>query len=295
MVGVVLEGKAAGLPATDPQATDIADAETFMLEVLARISAGELEAIALGLAEKSGRFQAALGPAGLDHLDADGLRRILRAVFGTRRCADRLIQELGVQRLRRALADLLYAGDGVGERFSRFCRVLDGTREHAERIGMAGAGMDGTDPAGVGLAGGDTAGVDLVGIDVAGEVLHYVFPQRYWLWNRWVWNPRTETGALRLLVTEPTALRGAEPGDVYLRVGEAVAFAEATRQAAGMLGAVMPRAGEPAFITDIYLACVYTLYTYGTLRMRMTREFTRVVPEPAELMRRLLGIYRVEA
>lgn len=290
MVGAALEGKAADLPGTDP-----ADAEAFMLEVLARIPAGELEAIARGLAEKSERFQAAMGPAAMgpaamgpaamglaapDHLDAGGLRRILRAIFGTRRHADRHIQELGVERLLEALADLLYAGDGVGERFSRFCRAFEGAQECAEPTELAGV---------------DIAEIDLAGIDLAGEVLHYVFPQRYWLWNRWVWNPRTQTGALRLLVTEPAALRGAEPGDIYLRVGEAVAFAEATRQAAGMMGAVMPRAGEPAFITDIYMACVYTLYTYGTLRMKMTREFTRVVPEPAELMRRLLGIHRVEA
>lgn len=295
MVGAALEGEAAGmpaagipaagLPAADPGAADMADAESFMLEVLGRIPAGELEAIARGLAEKSGRFQAVLGPAAMgpaapNHLDAGGLRRILRAIFGTRRHADRIIQHAGVGRLSAALADLLYAGDGVGERFTRFCRVFEDAHGREE----------GTD-----LAGGDMAGIDLVGIDLAGEVLHYVFPHRYWLWNRWVWNPRTQTGALRLLVTEPAALRGAEPGDVYLRVGEAVAFAEATRQAAGTMESVMPRAGEPAFITDIYLACVYTLYTYGTLRMRMTREFTRVVPEPAELMRRLLGIHRAEA
>jgi hypothetical protein len=39
---------------------------------------------------------------------------------------------------------------------------------------------------------------------------------------------------------------------------------------------------------------MYTLYLYTTLRMRMSKEFTRVLPDPLELMQRILGIYPKE-
>ncbi len=44
----------------------------------------------------------------------------------------------------------------------------------------------------------------------------------------------------------------------------------------------------------VYLACVYGVYMYTTLRIRMTQEFNKVVPQLPELIRRLLGTYRIE-
>ena len=42
------------------------------------------------------------------------------------------------------------------------------------------------------------------------------------------------------------------------------------------------------------LACVYAVYMYTVLRLRMTQEFNRIVPELPDLVRRLLGVYRPE-
>ena len=46
--------------------------------------------------------------------------------------------------------------------------------------------------------------------------------------------------------------------------------------------------------TDVFLACVYAVYMYTVLRLRMTQEFNRIVPELPDLVRRLLGVYRPE-
>ncbi len=46
--------------------------------------------------------------------------------------------------------------------------------------------------------------------------------------------------------------------------------------------------------TDVYLACVYVVYLYTVTRMRMTKEFNKVIPQFPELTRRLLGTYKME-
>ena len=53
--------------------------------------------------------------------------------------------------------------------------------------------------------------------------------------------------------------------------------------------------GHGVFGTDVFLASVYAVYMYTTLRMRMTQEFNRVIPELAELVSRLLGVHRLES
>ena len=75
----------------------------------------------------------------------------------------------------------------------------------------------------------------------------------------------------------------------YLRVGEAVAFVNETGKAVGFTDM-----GAGLFGADVFLACVYAVYMYTVLRLRMTQEFNRIVPELPDLVRRLLGVYRPE-
>ncbi len=245
----------------DEQVVDFRTAEEFLQEVLRGIPPGELEKIVEEVAEKSRRFQAVLSADALGELEEGGLRGVLGMMFGVRRRTDRILQELGVERIKRAIAELLYSEEAVERRFTEFCGAFDGVLDRGEEI------------------------------DLAGELLRYACPDQWWLWTRWVWNPRTRTGALRLLVTEGTSLEGATLGEVYRRVGEAVAYAEAAREALGFLSRARIEGFARRFMCDVYLAFVYTLYVYAALRMRMSKEFTRVVPAPAELVRRFLGTH----
>ena len=65
-----------------------------------------------------------------------------------------------------------------------------------------------------------------------------------------------------------------------------MAFLRATGDAAGLT-----RTADGPFALDVFLAAVYGVYLYTTLRMRMTREFNQVVPPLPELTRRLLGVH----
>ena len=238
------------------QVVDTPSAQEFMAEILRRAPEQELAVVAGELETKSAGMRALLGSpepvAG-----PEDLRRVLRSVFATRRRADAVIGSVGPERLAAEVARLLHGSDDLPARFARFLEPLES---------FPG-----------------------VGCDLASELLHLTFPDRYWLWTRWVWDPRTETGALPLVTMEEVDLAAASPAETYLRVGEAVAFLDETGKAAGFTAM-----GRDLFGLDVFLACVYAVYMYTVLRLRMTQEFNRIVPELPALVRRLLGTHRLE-
>jgi hypothetical protein len=72
-----------------------------------------------------------------------------------------------------------------------------------------------------------------------------------------------------------------------MKVGEAVAFVHHVGEAAGF-----QTISKTIFGTDVFLSCVYVVYVYTVLRMRMTQEFNKVMPGLPEFSRRLLGVYQ---
>jgi hypothetical protein len=237
---------------------DTSSAQEFQREIAERISASELAAIAADLDRKSQALAELLAP-GAARLDPAALRQVLRWVFATRRHADEILDSVGPQRLGAAIENLLDHGEDPAARFDRFDAVV--------------AGLPGP------------------GFDLPGELLHFTFPDRYWLWTRWLWNPDTETGALRLVTTDDIDLTdGATRGEIYVNVGRATAFVSETGKAAGFTVA-----GPGLLGTDVFLAAVYGIYMYTVLQMRMTKEFNRLLPPLPDLIRRLLGVYHLEA
>jgi hypothetical protein len=105
-----------------------------------------------------------------------------------------------------------------------------------------------------------------------------------------MWNPESETGALPLIVMEEVDLDAGSVAETYDRIGLAMAFVDEVGAAAGFRPP-----GHGVFGTDVFLASVYAVYMYTTLRMRMTQEFNRVIPDLAELVSRLLGVHRLES
>ena len=236
---------------------DTLSAREFQREIASRVGPADLGAIAGDLDRKSRSLRELLAP-GADRLDRAALRQVLRWVFATRRRADAILDEADPERLGAAIASLLDPGEPVTVRFDRF---------DALAAGLPGAGYD-----------------------LAGELLHFTDPGQYWLWTRWLWDPATETGALRLVTTDDIDLtEGAGRGEMYLTVGRATAFLDETGKAVGFTGA-----GPGLFGTDVFLAAVYGVYMFTVLRMRMTQEFTRLVPPLPDLIRRLLGVYHLE-
>jgi hypothetical protein len=240
------------------QVVDTESAREFMRETLRLISEAELGVIAAELAVKHARFQALLTRPSRPPLGEAELTRLLRSIFSTRRRVPELLSRVGSARLAAWIDELVTRREPVDRRLQTFCERLDG------------------------VAPG-------VRWDLASELLHFTDPERYWLWTRWVWDPTTRTGALPLVTMEEVDLAAPSIGETYLAVGRAVAFVHETGRAAGFT-----RIGDGPLGVDVYLACVYCVYVYTTVRMRMTQEFNRVIPPLPELARRFLGVHKME-
>lgn len=240
------------------QVVDTESAREFMREALQKITEAELSAIADECLVKHERVGSLLArPSGAPPTEPE-LRALLRSIFSTRRRAAELLDRVGAERLAAWIGDLVAPRGAVEARFQVFYDRLEGLPES-------------------------------VRYDLAGELLHFTDPERYWLWTRWVWDPKTRTGALPLVTMEEYDLDAPSVGAMYLRVGEAIAFVHETGRAAGFT-----LIGGETFGVDVYLACVYCVYVYTTVRMRMTQEFNRVIPPLPELCRRFLGVYKME-
>ncbi|MFV2040256.1 MAG: hypothetical protein ACC660_08425, partial [Acidimicrobiales bacterium] len=174
-----------------------------------------------------------------------------------RRKADAILDNVGPAAFAAGIEELLRGADPLTVRFERFQAMLEAFPQAA--------------------------------FELPSEILHFTHPDRYWLWTRWMWDPNPETGALALVTEDEFDLDALTPGDTYVRVGEAVAFVGATGQAAGFAAF-----DDGPFAIDVFLACVYAVYMYTVLRLRMTQEFNRIVPQQPELVRRLLGVHRME-
>jgi hypothetical protein len=236
---------------------DTVTAEEFMREALATVSEHDLVGIAGACERKAKGFGALLGDGRAAAAGRDDLRRVLRSVFAARRKADAILDDLGPECLATEVDHLLHGDDPLPARIDRMDRTLRTFPEAA--------------------------------FDLPAELLHFTYPDRYWPWTRWMWDPNIETGSLRLVTMEEFDLTGDTRGETYLRVGQAIAFVHETGRAAGFTDY-----GPGPFGIDVFLACVYGVYMYTVLRMRMTQEFNKIVPELPDLVRRLLGVKRSE-
>jgi len=120
--------------------------------------------------------------------------------------------------------------------------------------------------------------------DLPAELLHFTAPDSTGC-GRDGYGPRRRTGALALVTTDDFDLgQGATRGR-STSASAGLAFVDETARRPGL----PPRSN--LFGADVFLASVYAVSMYTLLRMRMSREFNRVVPALPDLVRRLLGVY----
>lgn len=239
---------------------DTPTAAEFTRLTLERVGEDELASVADLLAAKARAFAELLAPERLPHLSEEETRALLRSVFSARRRIDVILGTLTLDGFLGAVDDLLYGDGDPGSRLETFHTTLS----------QVGRGAP-----------------DTLGHDLGSELLHFTDPDRHWLWTRWMWDRTTGKGALPLVVMDEVDLAADTVADSYRRVGVAVAFVTDVGEAAGFM-----KVGRGSLGTDVFLASVYGVYMYTTLRLRMTQEFSKIMPELGELLRRLLGVHK---
>lgn len=246
-------------PAVQPRTeVDEPSAVEFMREALIKIDEDDIGAVAELLVAKHRALAPFLERSSLAAGTASAVRPVLDRAFATRRRQDALLVQVGAPVLSAAIDRLLHDPAPIEARFTAFDEALEVLEPPLRR-------------------------------DLAGECLHFADPAQYWLWSRWMWDPATATGALPLVMVDDFDFSGADAGAVYLRVGAATAAVVAT---ADELGFKRMRANR--FVVDVYLAAIYGVYLYTVTRLRMTQEFNRVIPPLPDLVRRLLGVHRLD-
>ncbi len=226
----------------------------FLKEASKLAASDELALIGLRLEAKSRLFRERLLPGVIESLDETSLRELARHIFGFRRRIGKLIDHYGIEVMHNRINLLLHGAGPLAERFTTFVEDLGGIDEP-------------------------------LAASLASELLHFTFPQKYWLWTPWIWHQRKGNGALPLLLQSPGQINGSSPGQRYESLGRALA-------AVSNQGPVrdLPGYRQGAFGPDIFLACVYAVYMYTVFRIKLSREFNRVLPELPEMAQRVLGV-----
>lgn len=229
----------------------------FMREALVKISESEIVVVSSELERRREillphlqRLTEGLG-------DEKDLTELLSSTFVTRRNAGDLLASGGVAGWSERLGELVSSEVELSVRFSAFAELPIGHDSSFRR-------------------------------DLAGEMLRLYDPDKYWLWSRWMWNEETNTGSLPLVLVEGFDLSGADAGEVYLKVGDALRVVKDTAANIGFGGMKASR-----YAIDVYLCAIYGIYLYTVTRIRMTQEFNKVIPKLPELVRRILGVHRM--
>ncbi len=234
----------------------------FLEDAFETIEWGELRAVVQELAEKSHRFRALLRPAErVETLSPEQLEALLGMVFVARKHRDDLLHAAPGGAFVNAVADLLYGAEqDLALRIDRFLAQTE-----AVNTGKA--------------------------IELAGELLHFTFPERYWLCSRWMYSAESRTGVLPLLMDSDKELRADTLGRTYLRVGRAIVVVTEVEDAKWLFRGGLAESPEMRpFAIDTFLAATHAAYLYGVTAWRLTREFHKVLPPLPRLVRRMLGL-----
>ena len=219
------------------------------------------------LKAKSEFFQKKLSKENIDKLTEKDLEEILDKIFAARRKKKRIIEETGIENLKKAIKKLLY-GEGGG--FLGIGKKED-TRTWEEKVEEFANSIRGVDKK--------------AAKDIAAELLHFTFPDKYILWTSWVWDPETETGAIVFLKEEPPT--GGKGRKMYGETYEQ--FEKVYKQIAEKLQEFGVKVKDYLFV-DIFLAMIYATYVdYMTLStMHSAKGF---FPPAGVMARRLLGVH----
>ena len=240
---------------------EVVDSEAameFMKEATKLATSNELDGIGFRLEKKSELFSSLLSEDHISELTEGEFRQLVGSIFSIKRKANRMIKANGFESLQQSITDLLYSDDNIDLRFNRFIDSVDK--------------LDGP-----------------MRVNFASELLHFSNPKKYWLWTNWIWDSKTGTGSLPLIVQEGVDLSGQTDGEIYGKVGQSLALVNAVGHSIGFSDS-----GKGLFGTDVFLACVYAVYMYTVFRVKLSQEFNRILPELSELAQRVLGVYKME-
>jgi hypothetical protein len=243
---------------TIDKSVDSESAHEFLMEATKLASSSELEDIGLRMQKKSALFQAVLQPSAIADLNEEKLKALFKYMFFLRRKLSILLQNNTMESIRNEIANLLYGDQDLDVRYNRFTSTISGLNE-------------------------------ILSVSLASELLFFTHPEKYWLMNNWIWDPKTKGGSLSLILQNDYEIKGETAGDLYKSIGEAMLMVTQAGQREGF-----SRIASGLYGTHVFLACVYAVYMFTVFKIKLSKEFNRILPELPELARRVLGVQKME-
>ncbi|KAA3613560.1 MAG: hypothetical protein D8M58_16895 [Calditrichaeota bacterium] len=228
------------------------------MEATRLASSSELEDIGQRMQKKSALFQAVLQPDSIADLSEKKLKTLFKYMFFLRRKSAILLQSNTMESIRNEITTLLYGEQDLAVRYNRFVSTISGLNE-------------------------------MLSVSLASELLFFTNPEKYWLMNNWIWDPKTKGGALSLILQNDYEVKGETSGELYKSIGEAMHMVNQAGQVEGF-----SRISSGLYGTHIFLACVYAVYMFTVFKIKLSKEFNRILPQLPELARRVLGVQKLE-
>lgn len=239
---------------------DLETSYEFIKEIFNNIRPDQFQSVIKQLEEKQSLFQTFLQKDRLLDLSNEDLLSLLKTMFLTKRLSKKWSND-HFEKFKSYSYELLYGSDELDQRFERFCIVSKDNLKIKKPF------------------------------EVAGELLSFTDPTHYWPWFAFMWNPETDTGSLALVFNDRTFLQNISSlPELYKVVGHAQ---ERLKESSKDLG-IDFTGMENRYDVPVFLGAVYSVYLYTVTRVRMTNEFTTILPSKLELLKRLLGIYKKE-
>lgn len=222
----------------------------------AMAEAGGVERFIDSLAKKHELFNQALAEDFVEALDGDGFAALLETVFTARRRISTRLEAIKPDELVAAVRHVVYGTAPIVERMEAFQDLISEDDRKARRAAW----------------------------DLAAEMLHFNAPEHYPLMVRWVWDAKTQSGALREFIRGNDSMPDIPIG------GEPEAF-EAVRV---WLVEQLNNRGfyrDLHFMIDLVLAQAYADYMIAMSNgMGMLGSDFGPKSDPLELVVKLLGI-----
>lgn len=222
---------------------------------------GGVERYVDALKIKSQLFQSALGAGRAQDVGLAAFKALVALIAPVRRRAAAYLVSPAFEPMRARVADLLDGAHDTGaadRRIAEFCGAFPGDREHRWVR------------------------------DLAADILHNVDPERYPLMGRWVWDARTNTGALREL------WHAADTDHILIDVPDRYGTFVMLREELAQFLAANGVFRDVIHYVDLLTAQVYAGYIAEQGGSYLRTDFSAPA-DPMEHTRRLLGLDGVDA
>jgi hypothetical protein len=216
---------------------------------------GGIERYIEALKLKVALFQDTLGSGKVEHLDLNGLMGLCTFMATVRRRVAPYLNQQGLVNIRDGLIQLLEDDnvEATDSRVAAFCGRFPADKSHRFVH------------------------------DLAVEVLHNVDPERYPLMNRWVWDAKTNTGAIREMWF------GDNVDQMTIPLPDGYATFQMLREELSQYLTGEGVFGDVPFYVDILIAQVYSNYISAQGGTYLRADFSSA-EDPMHHTRRILGL-----